>query len=115
MKTVIAWRLISMDKIIEDSNALAKLLDHVDVERLDEVDSWINSVADMDFNMIAIVRAENRCFLHVDFGLIGAIWNISESGRKQIEQKDGLAERAEFVESMTNEPIIDRGNGNDNK
>ena len=52
-----------MDKIIENSNALAKLLDHVDVERLDEVDSWFNAIADMDFHMIAIVRAKNRYFL----------------------------------------------------
>ena len=102
-----------MDKIIEDSNALAKLLDNVDVNKLDEVGSWFNAVADMDFNMIAIVRAENRYFLHVDFGLIGAVWNISESGKEQIEQKDSLKERAEFIEDMTNEPIIDRGNDND--
>jgi len=113
MKTVIAWRLISMDKIIEDSNALAKLLDHVDVERLDEVDSWINSVADMDFNMIAIVRAENRYFLHVDFGLIGAVWNISESGKNQFLQVDSLREKAEWVEQMVNEPIIDRSDKDD--
>jgi len=102
-----------MDKIIEGADALVKLLGHVDVERLDEVGSWMNVSPDMDFNMIAIVKAENRYFLHVDYGLLGSVWNISESGKSQFLQTDSLRDKAEWVEKMVDEPIIDRSDKDD--
>ena len=102
-----------MDKIIEGADALVKLLGHVDVERLDEVGSWMNVSPDMDFNMIAIVKAENRYFLHVDYGLLGSVWNISESGKSQLLQTDSLRDKAEWVEKMVDEPIIDRSDKDD--
>jgi len=102
-----------MDKIIEAPNALAELLDHVDVNKLDEIGSWGNVNPDMDFSMIAIVKAKNRYYLYVEYGLLGSVWNISESGKNQFLQVDSLREKAEWVEQMVNEPIIDRSDKDD--
>ena len=69
-----------MKKVIESTRPVEDLQAKFNLDRVIFQSIWKNDDPNFDFHSASLLKSEEEHYLYVDFGLIGAVWEITSTG-----------------------------------